>query len=87
MEYNVDKNWSNCLGRSDLLQGQKSAAKSQEVTVVSTELKEKITLLEKNVESLMDQDRSLDEEINEVKINFETVKNGLTNQIQLINVS
>ena len=70
-----------------MLQGQQSAAKSQVATVESSELKEKITLLEENVESLMNQDRSLDEEIKEVKNNFETVKNGLTNQIQLINVS
>ena len=69
-----------------MLQGQQSAAKSQAATVESSELKEKITLLEDNVESLMNQDRSLDEEIKEVKNNFETVKNGLTNQIQLINV-
>ena len=70
-----------------MLQEQQSAAKSQVATVESFELKEKITLLEENVESLMNQDRSLDEEIKEVKNNFETVKNGLTNQIQLINVS
>ena len=70
-----------------MLQGQRSAGKSQAATVESSELKEKIALLEENVESLMNQDRSLDEEIKEAKINFETVKNGLTNQIQLINVS
>ena len=70
-----------------MLQGQQPAAKSQAATVESSELKEKITLLEENVESLMNQDQSLDEEIKEVKNNFETVKNGLTNQIQLINVS
>ena len=67
-----------------MIQGQQSAAKSQ---AESSELKEKLTLLEENVESLMNQDRSLDGEIKEVKNNFETVKNGLTNQIQLINVS
>ena len=75
------------LGLTDLLQAQQPALKSQAVVVKSVDLRTKIDLLEQNVESLMNQDRSMNKEIQEVKSNFETVKNGLTNQIQQISVS
>ena len=75
------------LGLTGLLQAQQPALKSQAVVVKSVDLRTKIDLLEQNVESLMNQDRSMNKEIQEVKSNFETVKNGLTNQIQQISVS
>ena len=77
----------NDLGLTDLLQAQQPALKSQAVVVKSVDLRTKIDLLEQNVESLMNQDRSMNKEIQEVKSSFETVKNGLTNQIQQISVS
>ena len=70
-----------------MLQAQKPAVKSPAVVIRSMDLKEKINLLEENVESLLNQDRNITEEIKEVKSNFATVKAGLTNQIQQISVS
>ena len=70
-----------------MIQTLQPAVKSQAVVVESVDLREKIYLLEQNVKSLLDQDRNINQEIKEVKSNFETVKNGLTNQIQQISVS
>ena len=70
-----------------MLQAKEPAVKSQAIVVRSMDLKEKINLLEENVESLLNQDRNITEEIKEVKSNFATVKAGLTNQIQQISVS
>ena len=71
---------------TDLLQTQQSAAKSPAVVVRSVDLKEKISLLDQNVESLLNQDLKINREIEGVKSNVESVKNGLSNQIQQINV-
>ena len=70
-----------------MLQAQQPAVKSPAVVVRSMDLKEKINLLEENVESLLNQDRNITEDIKEVKSTFATVKAGLTNQIQQISVS
>ena len=70
-----------------MLQAKEPAVKSPAVVVKSMDLKEKINLLEENVESLLNQDRNITEEIKQVKLNFATVKAGLTNQIQQISVS
>ena len=71
---------------TDLLQTQQSAAKSPAVVVRSVDLKEKISLLDQNVESLLNQDLKINREIEGVKSNVESVKNGLSKQIQQINV-
>ena len=70
-----------------MLQAKEPAVKSPAVIVKSIDLKDKINLLEENVESLLNQDRNITEEIKQVKLNFATVKAGLTNQIQQISVS
>ena len=62
-------------------------AKSQAIAAKSANPNEKINLLEQNVKALLDQDRNINQEIKEVKFNFELVENKLTNQIQEINVS
>ena len=71
---------------TELLQTRQPAAKSQ-AAVKSFELQEKIDLLKENVEKLLNQDRNINREIKEIKSNVESVKNGLSNQIQQINVS
>ena len=68
------------------LQAQPTAVKSQAVTIGSVSLSEKIDLLEGNVESLLKNDQSINEEIKAVKSNVNSVKFGLANQIQQINV-
>ena len=78
---------SSILGLTDLLQAQQPVVKSPAVVVRSMDLKGKINLLEQNVESLLNQDRNINQEIKEVKSNFATVQAGLTNQIQQISVS
>ena len=70
---------------TELLQTRQPAAKSQ-AAVKSIELQEKIDLLQENVEKLLNQDRNINLEIKEIKSNVESVKNGLSNQIQQINV-
>ena len=55
--------------------------------VGSADLKGRISLLEDNVKSLLNQDSSINAEIKEVKSIVESIKNGLSNQIQQINVS
>ena len=77
-------NSTSILELTDLLQTRQPAAKSQ--AVKSIELQEKIDVLEENVETLLNQDRNINGEIREVKSNVETVKDGLSNQIQQINV-
>ena len=68
------------------LQTQPTAVKSQVATIGSVSLKEKIGLLEGNVESLLKKDRSINEEIEAVKSNMNSMQTGLTNQIRQINV-
>ena len=82
-------NSTSILELTDLLQTlqtRQPAAKSQGATAKSIELQEKIDLLKENVEKLLNQDRNINREIKEVKSNVETVKDGLSNQIQQINV-
>ena len=55
--------------------------------VVSNDLNEKINLLSENVQSLLDRDQTIDEEIATIKSDFQTTAKGLTNQIRQINVS
>ena len=75
------------LELTDLLQTRQPTAKSQAAAVRSIELKDKINLLGENIETLLNQDRNINREIKEVKSNVESVKKGLSNQIQQINVS
>merc|ERR1719284_798493 len=53
--------------------------------VVSNDLNEKINLLSENVQSLLDRDQTIDEEIKTVKSDFEAMAKGMSNQIQQIN--
>ena len=55
--------------------------------VESVNLKKKINLLSENVQSLLDRDQTIDEEIKTVKSDFEAMAKGMSNQIQQINVS
>ena len=55
--------------------------------VVSNDLNEKINLLSENVQSLLDRDETIHEEIKTVKSDFEAISKGLTNQVRQINVS
>ena len=55
--------------------------------IVSNDLNEKINLLSENVQSLLDRDQTIDEEIATIKSDFQTTAKGLTNQIRQINVS
>ena len=77
---------SKYLALTNWLQAQPTAVKSQVATIGSVSLKEKIGLLEGNVESLLKKDRSINEEIEAVKSNMNSMQTGLANQIQQINV-
>ena len=55
--------------------------------VVSNDLNEKINLLSENVQSLLDRDETINEEIKTVKSDFAAIAKGLTNQVLQINVS
>ena len=55
--------------------------------VVSNDLNEKINLLSENVQSLLDRDQTIDEEIATIKSDFQATAKGLTNQVRQINVS
>ena len=55
--------------------------------VVSNDLNEKINLLYENVQSLLDRDQTIDDEIVTIKSDFEALSQGLTTQINQINVS
>ena len=74
------------LAFTNWLQAQSTAVKSQAVTIGSVSLNEKIDILEGNVESLLKNDQSINEEIKAVKSNVNLVKTGLANQIRQINV-
>ena len=74
------------LAFTNWLQAQSTAVKSQAVTIGSVSLNEKIGLLEGNVESLLKKDRSINEEIEAVKSNMNSMQTGLANQIRQINV-
>ena len=54
--------------------------------VVSNDLNEKINLLSENVQSLLDRDQTIDEEIATIKSDFQATAKGLTNQVRQINV-
>ena len=70
-----------------MLQTQQPAVKSQAAVVRSVDLNAKISLLEENVESLLNQDRNITEEVKEVTLKFESVTNELANQVKQISVS
>ena len=70
-----------------MLQTQQPAVKSQAAVVRSVDLNAKISLLEENVESLLNQDRNITEEVREATLKFESVTNELVNQVKQINVS
>ena len=72
---------------TDLLKLNQPAPKSQAVRVESVGLNEKINLLAENVQSLMDRNQTIDNEIKTVQSNVEFIAKGLTNQIKQINVS
>ena len=55
--------------------------------MVSNDLNEKINLLSENVQSLLDRDETMNEEIKTVKSDFAAMEKGLTNQVRQINVS
>ena len=55
--------------------------------MISNDLNEKIDLLSENVQSLLDRDETISDEIKTVKSDFEAMSKGLTNQIRQINVS
>ena len=63
------------------------APKSHAVRVESVGLNERINLLAENVQSLMDRNQTIDNEIKTVQSNVEFIAKGLTNQIKQINVS
>ena len=54
--------------------------------VVSNDLNEKINLLSENVQSLLNRDQTIDEEIATIKSDFQATAKGLTNQVRQINV-
>ena len=51
------------------------------------ELTEKVNLLSENVQSLLDRDQTIEEEILTIKSDFEAMTKGLINQVRQINVS
>ena len=55
--------------------------------VVSNDLNEKINLLSENVQSLLDRDQTIDEEIAAIKSDFQAKAKGFTNHVRQINVS
>ena len=55
--------------------------------VVSNDLNERINLLSENVQSLLDLDQTITEEIKTVKSDFEAMSKGFINQVRQINVS
>ena len=72
---------------ADLLKLNQPAPKSQAVRVESIGLNEKINLLAENVQSLIDRNQTIDNEIKTVQSNVDFIAKGLTNQIKQINVS
>ena len=68
-----------------MLKTENAAITSQPVESVN--FNEKINLLSENVQSLLDRDQTIDEEIKTVKSDFEAMVTGLTNQVRQINVS
>ena len=74
-------------GLADLLKLNQPAPKSQAVRVESIGLNEKINLLAENVQSLIDRNQTIDNEIKTVQSNVDFIAKGLTNQIKQINVS
>ena len=72
---------------ADLLKLNQPAPKSQAVRIESVGLNEKINLLAENVQSLLDRNQTIDNEIKTVQSNVESIAKGLTNQIKQINVS
>ena len=73
---------------TDFLQAQQSQAalKSSAPQAESIEITEKITLLEKNIQTLTNREDNIHAEIKAVKTNVESVKRGFTAQIHQINV-
>ena len=70
-------------GLADLLNGNQPATKSQTSIAEISDYTAKINLLAENVQSLLDRNQTIDEEIKSVKSNVQS----MTNQIQQINVS
>ena len=62
---------------------EKPATRSQATNVETSDINAKINLLAENVQSLLDRNQTIDEEIKSVKSNVQS----MTNQIQQINVS
>ena len=58
------------------------ALKSQAVRIESVGSNEKINLLAENVQSLLDRNQTIDNEIKIVQSNVESIAKGLTNQIK-----
>ena len=62
---------------------EKSATRSQAANVGTNDITAKINLLAENVQSLLDRNHTIEEEIQSVKSNVQS----MTNQIHQINVS
>ena len=72
---------------TDLFKLNQPAPKSRAAPVESVGLDEKINMLAENVQSLIDRNQTIDNEIKTVQSNVEFIAKGLTNQIKQINVS
>ena len=66
-----------------MFKAQKPATKSEVASAGTNDLNAKINLLAENVQSLLDRNQTIDEEIKSVKSNVQS----MTNQIHQINVS
>ena len=66
-----------------MFKSEKPATKSQDATVGTNDFNAKINLLAENVQSLLDRNQTIYEEIKSVKSNVQS----MTNQIHQINVS
>ena len=66
-----------------MLKAEKPATKSEVASAGTNDLNAKINLLAENVQSLLDRNQTIDEEIKSVKSNVQS----MTNQIHQINVS
>ena len=75
--------YANFIGLADMLKTEKPVTKSEVAPIETSALTGKINLLAENVQSLLDRNQTIDEEIKSVKSNVQS----MTNQIHQINVS
>ena len=74
-------------GLADLLKTGKHLPESQAARIESADLNEKLNLLAENVQSLLERNQTIDNEIETVKSNVESLFKGFATQIRQINVS